>query len=241
MTRRIVIGGALAASAAGIAILKPPFGVWPSLFELQADFRTGIGEQRQVAADEGVFVQMNTRTSLSHAQIAGQRGAIELIAGEASFQVSPLQSGPYTVIAAGGRTTAHDAHFDIRISGSAVCVTCLSKEVRIDYRNQTATLLHNQQITYTDDGFRPMTSVDPSVVSAWQQGYIICNMTPLSDVIEELNRYRPGRIVLLNSGLARNPVTGRFRINEPDEALAQIERAFGVKRRALPGGVVLLT
>jgi transmembrane sensor len=83
--------------------------------------------------------------------------------------------------------------------------------------------------------------VDPSVVSAWQQGYIICNMTPLGDVVEELNRYRPGHIVLLNSALGRSPVNGRFRIDDPDEALAQIERAFGARRRVLPGGIVLLT
>ena len=241
ITRRAAIGGALAASAAGVAIVKPPFGAWSSLSELQADFRTGTGEQRQIAAGDGIAVQMNTRTSLSLARAAGERGAVELIAGEASFQVSPLQSGSYSVIAGGGRTTTRDARFDVRISEPTVCVTCLTNEVWIDYQNQVKILQHGQQVTYTDGGFQAVVAVDPSVVSAWQQGYIICNMTPLGDVVEELNRYRPGHIVLLNSALGRSPVNGRFRIDDPDEALAQIERAFGARRRVLPGGIVLLT
>ena len=48
-SRRAIIGGALAATAAGIMVLHPPLDLWPSLFELRADYRTGVGEQREVA------------------------------------------------------------------------------------------------------------------------------------------------------------------------------------------------
>jgi transmembrane sensor len=65
-------------------------------------------------------------------------------------------------------------------------------------------------------------------------------MTPLSDVINELNRYRPGRILLLNSNLADRPVNGRFRSDQMDDALSQIELAFNLKPRALPSGILLL-
>ena len=241
LSRRVLIGGALAASAAGVAMLRPPLGAWPSLFELQADFRTATGEQRQVVAGDGVAVQMNTRTSLALAKDARDRGAVELIAGEASFHVSRLQYGTYRVIAGDGRTSANNARFDIRLSGSLACVTCLANEVEVEHRNETARLQPNQQVKYDDRGLRPVVVVDPAIVSAWQQGLIICSMTPLSDVIDELNRYRPGHIVLLNSELRHSPVNGRFRIDDPDEALAQIERAFAVRARTLPGGVILLT
>lgn len=241
MSRRGLIGGALAASAAGVVIAKPPFSAWPSLNELRADFRTGTGEQRRVSAGNGISVQMNTRTSLSLATDAGERGGVELIAGEASFQVSSLRLGGYSVIAAGGRTIARDARFDVRISGSTVRVTCLANDVQIEHRDKTAELRQGQQVTYADSGLQSVIAVDPSIVSAWQHGFLICNMMPLNEVIEELNRYRPGHIVLINSTLGRSPVTGRFRVDEPDEALLQIERAFGVRRRTLPGGVVLLT
>lgn len=238
--RRGFIGGALAASVAGVMVVRPPMGLWPSFSELRADYRTGTGEQREIAATDGVSVQMNTRTSMS-VGAGADTAAVELISGEASFRMQPNQTRPFSVLAAGGRTTARGARFDVRVSGSTVCVTCLADDVEVEHRARTVRLTSRQQVVYDDRGLGTVVVIDPVIVSAWQQGLIICNMKPLADVIEELNRYRPGRIVLLNAELGRNPVNGRFRIDQPDEALAQIERAFGVRHRTLPGGVVLLS
>ena len=50
--RRAFLGGALAASAAavaGVAMVRPPLELWPSLTALAADYHTGTGEQRHVA------------------------------------------------------------------------------------------------------------------------------------------------------------------------------------------------
>jgi transmembrane sensor len=238
--RRALLGGALAASAAGITIVRPPLGLWPSLSELRADFRTGAGEQRQIAVADGVSVEMNTRTSISIAA-GDDSGAVELIAGEASFKTPDRRSQSFTVIAAGGTTSTISARFDVRVAGTSACITCLADEVQVEHRGRTVALKPRQQVTYGENGLGNEVMIDPAIVSAWQQGLMIFHMTPLIDVIEELNRYRPGHIVLLNSELGRSPVNGRFRVDQPDEALAQIERAFGVRRRILPGGLVLLT
>ncbi|MDB5608153.1 MAG: putative FecR [Bradyrhizobium sp.] len=238
--RRALIGGALAASAAGVMIARPPLGLWPSFFELRADYRTAAGEQRQIAVSEGVSVQMNARTSISIGA-GGDSDAVELIAGEASFKMPDRQPKSFSVVAAGGRTSANGARFDVRLIGPAACVTCLADEVRVEHQARSVTLEPRQQVAYDNDGLKNVAVIDPVVVSAWQQGLVIFNMTPLTEVIEELNRYRPGRIVLLNSELGRLPVNGRFRIDQPDEALAQIARAFGVRHRILPGGLVLLS
>ncbi|MEW6642771.1 MAG: FecR domain-containing protein [Pseudomonadota bacterium] len=244
--RRALIGGALAASAAGMMVVRPPLGLWPSVFELRADYRTGTGEQRHVTVADGVTVQMNTRTSMSVTAGSTQARSVELIAGEASFNLAQPAAqaggdGLFHVVAAGGRTTTRGATFDVRVNGSTVCVTCLADGVRVEQGAQAVTLSPRQQVVYDANGLRPVAAIDPVVVAAWQQGLIICNMQPLADVIDELNRYRAGRIVLLNAQVGRLPVNGRFRIDRPDEAIAQIEQAFGVHRRSLPGGVVLLS
>ena len=255
-SRRAIIGGALAATAAGIMVVHPPLDLWPSLFELRADYRTGVGEQREVAVVDGVAVQMNTRTSISLGSGAAS-GTVELIAGEASFKVadrraetfSVIAAGggggggaeTFSVIAAGGRTTSTGAQFDVRVDGASVCVTCLANEAHVEHLAQQVVLKSRQRVTYGDGGFGDVVAIDPSIAAAWQQGLIICNMTPLAEVIGELNRYRSGRIVLLNAEFGRSPVNGRFRIDRPDEALLQIERAFGIRARSLPGGLVLLS
>ncbi|WP_298374675.1 FecR domain-containing protein [uncultured Bradyrhizobium sp.] len=239
LSRRAVVGGALAATAAGIMVVHPPLDLWPSLFELRADYRTGVGEQREVAVVDGVVVQMNTRTSISLGS-GDASGAVELIAGEASFKVADRRAETFSVIAAGGKTTSTGAQFDVRVEGAGVRVTCLANEAHVEHRTQRMVLKSRQRVTYGDSGFGDVVAIDPSIAAAWQQGLIICNMMPLADLIQELNRYRSGRIVLLNAQLGRNPVNGRFRIDRPDEALVQIERAFGIHARTLPGGLVLL-
>ncbi len=238
--RAFLGGGALAASAAGLFVARSPLGLWPSLSELGADYRTAAGEQRRVVTSNGVTIQMNTRTSIS-IDVDDDPGAVRLITGEASFTTSGYQAGSFSVIAAGGKASAENARFDVRRFESGACVTCLADTVRVSFQDRTVTLGSRQRVTYAADGFGEISAVDPAVVTAWQNGVLVFNMTPLAEVIEELNRYRTGRIILLNATVAENPVNGRFRIDQPAEALIQIEQAFGVRARTLPGGFVVLS
>lgn len=235
IARRAFIGGAMAASAGGLLLAKPPLSLWPSFSELQADFRTGVGERRAISVADGVAIEMNARTSLSVTE-----GVVRLIAGEASFATAETGDRHIEVLADSGRTSTTNARFDIRRVGAEVRVTCYANEVRIAHPSRAMTLGAQQQVSYRSDAIDDAVSIDPAVVSAWQRGLMIFDMTPLDEVIDDLNRYRAGHIVLLDRNLARSPVNGRFRIDRPDDALAQIELAFGIRRRTLPGGVVLL-
>lgn len=237
-SRRLVLGGALAASAAALAVIRPPLGLWPSIFELNADYRTGPGEQRRIAIADLGAVELNTRTSLSLRGDAQAR-TIELVAGEADFEIT--QSRPVTVLAAGGRASAREARFEVRVEGTAVRVTCLSAAVDVACGARTVTLLPNQRVSYGAGELSDVTAVDPSLAGAWRQGLIICNNTPLPELVSELNRYRQGRILLVRPALVHLVVSGRFRTTEPDQALLQLQRAFGLAIRHLPGGFALLS
>ena len=61
-----------------------------------------------------------------------------------------------------------------------------------------------------------------------------------SRVIAEVNRYRPGRIVLIDRSLGDEEVTARFRLDRLDDAIAQIHEVFRARIRTLPGGLVLV-
>jgi transmembrane sensor len=240
ISRRAVLGGAIAASAAGLMIVRPPLELWPSLSELRADYRTGPGESRHIVTSSGASIEMNTRTSIALG--AGhQDNSIELISGEASIRLPMGNTKPFEVHAAGRRLTTTGAHFDVRVLGREACVTCAADVVEVENGTRIEKLGPGQQVAYGENGLGPIVSIDPAVVTSWQEGVLIFRMTPLQDVIDELNRYRPGRILLLNSSLARSPVNGRFRSDRIDDALNQIELAFNLKRKALPGGILLLT
>jgi transmembrane sensor len=246
VNRRFALGGGLAAAAAAAAyvVVRPPLGLWPSWIELRADYRTGTGEQREVSLSADVSVRMNTQTSIAVRPADNDTDRVELIGGEASFSKRPLAGRSLAVLAADRWITANEAKFDVRHLhgriGPSVCVTCLQGTLNIARGNEATALTSGQQLRYDNDGLAGVEAIDPDIATAWQRGVLIFRFTPLADVVEEINRYRPGRIVVVDSEIARVLVSGRFQIDALDEVLSQFEQGFGAKIRSLPGGLVLL-
>ena len=244
--RALLVGGLAAASAAAAyMVVKPPLALWPSLNEMRADYRTGTGEQRNIMLAHDVSVQLNTQTSLVTKASSEDADRIELISGEASFTTAPSMQRPLVVLAQDGSATASGSRFDIRAtvdeSGPTVCVTCYQGAVRVEQRSASVALAPGQQVRYGAAGIGQVGVVDPEVVSAWQRGIVVFHAVPLAEVVREINRYRPGEIILLNATLGREQVSGRFRIDQMDEILLRLQQGFSAKARMLPGGIVLLS
>lgn len=239
--RRAFLGGAIAASAAGAAVLAihPPLGLWPSVNELAADYRTVTGERRWITLADNLSVEMNTRTSLNVRPAAtGGGDRIELIAGEAAIATT---SKPVEVIAAGGRTSTDNAQFNIRCDGPEVRVSCLAGSVHVVQHGRSVAVQPRQQVSYTDRGFGPLASIEPAVVAGWRDGDLFFQNEPLSRVIDEVNRYRPGKIVLMNDALGQRRFTARFKLDRLDVVVVQLQATFGARVTTLPGGVVLVS
>jgi transmembrane sensor len=83
--------------------------------------------------------------------------------------------------------------------------------------------------------------VDLAQVDAWRRGLLIFSDEPLSQVVDEINRYRPGRIVLANRRLGGIPVNAVFQLDRMDRALSQIREVADARVTTLPGGVVMLS
>lgn len=240
--RRAFLGGAAAATTAaamGYLAARPPLGLWPSVSELRAQYRTATGEQRRIALGEGATIEMNTRTSLNVGPASGGN-RIELIAGEAAVTTGSAGAEPFIVIAGKGRASASSAKFDVRVDGAGVCVTCLEGAVEVEHPGSVATLRPAEQVTYGDGGIGRVVGVDTAVVTAWRSGVLIFRHERLSRVIDEVNRYRPGRIILVDGALGRRRIDASFRLDRIDDVVPQIEHVFGVRATSLPGGVVLL-
>ncbi len=243
VNRRMLLGtgGAVLASTAAYLVVRPPFDLWPSLSELRADYRTGTGEQRRIETSNGASVEMNTATSLNLRPLAKGNVRIELIAGETAIATASHGTGSISVIAGNGRISASNAKFNIRFEGGSVCVSCLDGSVQVEAGARTLALQALQQVNYTERAFSAPLLIDPTAVSAWQNGLLIFHGTPLVDVVAEINRYRSGRIILLNAELGRQPVNARFHIARVDEIMALVQRVFGARVERLPGGLVFLS
>ncbi len=240
--RRALLGGALAASAASVAyaIVNPPLHLWPSLAELGADVRTGTGEQRRIEIAEGLGVDLNTRSSLALLAPTDGRSHIALLSGEAIIAAGPGTASACVVTAGVGRIVARNARFDVRHDDGRIRVACLDGDVRVECQNETVALPAGQQVVYDDDKISGTGTIDPAVIAAWQHGRLIFRKELLSRVIDEVNRYRPGRIVLLDRDLGRRLIDASFNLDRLDNIIVYIRQAFDARVTSLPGGLVLV-
>jgi transmembrane sensor len=242
--RSLLEGGAIAASFAATAYVvgRPPLGLWPSLWELTAEYRTDFGERRQIAVQAGVTVEMNTRTSLTFAAADPDTQRIDLIAGEIAVTANKSVALTSIVVMAGeGKIHAEQGSFDLRHDGIAGVLACLDGVVSVECRNNIATLEKGQHVSFSASGLGPIGQADGRIVQAWRQGLLLFDDQPLSQVIPEINRYRRGRIILMNDEIGRLPLDATFQIDRIDEIVPKIARIFGLKARTLPGGLVLLS
>jgi transmembrane sensor len=245
MNRRAILGGGLAALAAAVyGVADPPFGLWPSFSELDADYRTGTGEQRNITLANDVAVSLNTQTSLLIQPSQGAEDRVKLISGEAAFATSRTARS-FAVLAASGKTIAESGRFEVRYTtsgeGSPVSVTCFEGLARIEHQTETAALGPGQRLHYAAAGLGPISAIDPVAASDWQRGIVEFRGTPLVEAVEEMNRYRPGRIILMSATLAQKQLSGRFRIDQMDQVLLQLKQAFDARLQRLPGGIVLVS
>jgi transmembrane sensor len=238
-SRRALIGAGVAAAVAGLVVVRPPLGLWPSLAELDADYRTATGEQRRLNVADAVSVELNTRTSVN-IRIEDGAPTVELVSGEAAIIVARGAAKPFFAIAVGGRVTTAQATLNMRREGDRVCLTCIDGGVTVEHGHRSLALGPVQQVSYDTQGLGAVVTTDLEIVAAWRDGVLVFRNTPLAEVVEEVNRYRPGRIVLVDRALGRRLVSARFDIGLLDGVMEQIGRVFKVPVTALPGGVVLV-
>lgn len=243
LSRRAFVGGALAASAAGWLAVRPPFHLWPSVGDLastlRADYTTAPGEQRQVPLAFG-DAYLNTQTRIALRTIDGVTG-VDLLSGEALFAPSDESNVPFFVVAGPAVVHANHGSFNVRNEGDEIRVTCIDGDIQVRSDSVTTALRSAQQITYGPQGQGRVVSVDTRQTTSWRAGLLIFRDQSVNEVIDEINRYRRGKIILANSSLGDRQVSGTFHLRQLDGVLAQLQQLLGARATSLPGGIVVLT
>jgi transmembrane sensor len=243
-SRRQFLGAAVGvAAAASVAIVYPPFALWPTPSEWSADDRTAKGEQRTLALDDRVKVTLNTETSIRRRHEGNETVGFELVRGEAAVDLT-RSARPFGVVAGVGSSSAQagqPVQFQVRYLDDKVCVTCIEGELTVEHPAGARMLQARQQTIYDARTISGTAGIDPQKVAAWRDGVLVLDETRLADAIEEINRYRSGRVVLMNDAVRDKPVSGTFSIKSLDQALLEMQQVFGLQARSLVGGVVVLS
>ena len=181
------------------------------------------------------MVELDARTRMS-----GRRPAPpELLEGQAAITCAEQGQG-LTVAAGAGEILLGAASVGLR-AAATVTVTCLRGRVDIRHPSRELALEAGQQARYGAVAVTAPARADMEQAMGWREGVLVFRDMPLSEAVAEINRYRPGRIMVLDDALAARRVSRRFQIARLDLAIDRIREAFGAHVRQLPKGIVLLS
>ena len=135
---------------------------------------------------------------------------------------------------------AQAAVFNVQAIGGEIGVACVSGQVRCRRAETGFALGPDEGVTVRANGAVERARIRAGVATAWRDGMLVFENTPLSEVVRQINRYRTGDIVLADAAIGRRPVNAVLHTAQIDNAVSQIQQLLDLKVRRLPGGVILM-
>lgn len=198
----------------GVVALQTPW-----LDRLRADYATGTGEMRRVELADGSELQLNTDTAVQIRMTAGER-QVHLLRGEAWFVVTKDAARPFIVESGGGRVKVVGTQFSVARRDDQTRVQVAQGRVEVSAgKGEPVYLDPGRAVEYQDERLTAVHGFDPTVGFAWRQRQLVFRQQPLSEVVDELNRYWPGRTLVLGDALRERRVSGVFDIDKPEAVL----------------------
>lgn len=241
--------------SAGVCTLVIAALVWmPGLTEqpgnaLQEIYSTPRGVQERIALPDGSMAVLNSgsRLSVDYSRTSRQ---VQLLRGEAHFEVEKDHQRPFTVQAGRAVFSAVGTAFAVRFQNEQVEITVVEGKVKFAETDAPATdhrkpRRHGAADELLGVGDRLVVSEkEGSVIErgnvstqemtrklAWRDGKVIFRGETMAEVVAELSRHTDTPIVIDGKGVESLRVGGAFDIGETRKFLNSLQVSFGLQIR----------
>lgn len=173
-------------------------------------YATAAGKRQHLTLPDGSEVTLNTRT-VAEVEWHLRSRQVRLVDGEALFDVTHAAWRPFVVRA--GETTVRvvGTAFNVRRADPRVTVTVLRGRVHVEEASGDAVLLSARQAVESGNGALAVQAApDPGAITAWKDGKLMFDRTPLAQALVEINRYRTTPATLADPALGRLQISGVF-------------------------------
>lgn len=194
---------------------------------------TAKGAVREVALAEGSRVTLNTMTQVRPELTRKLRG-IDLIEGEALFDVAKDPARPFIVHAGDFSVRAVGTSFTVRRTGpDAIKVVVTEGVVEVSRQDKILGLVHAGIAFAVDAATTPVIeTLNPSQVDsalAWRGGRIDLQGLTLAEAAEEFSRYSNLRIRVNDPSIANLHIAGVYATNDPAGFAENVALSLGLK------------
>lgn len=209
-------------------------------------FSTGKGEQRRVILADGTTAFLNTNSSIS-VSYGGSSRRIDLQQGEVWFDVTKDHERPFIVTgryataeAVGTAFAVHETPDFTRIGVTEGVVAVHSSLVS---QKSPAYLQVGQQSTLSATAAEHQ-DYDGPVALSWQRGQLMYEDVLLHDLLEDLNRYLPKKMVLSEPDLDKLMllrITGTLTLDDQQGMLDTLKKIVPIRSTAVSDNLIIIS
>ena len=222
---------ALAASLTGVLAAT---WLWSQM--VSSVYTTGMGEQRFLKLADSSTVEMNAKSRVRVRYTRHER-TVDILAGEALFNVTKEAARPFVVAVGGTRVSVVGTQFDVYMKAHTTVVTVVEGRVSVvapapvplgkdtegskarsdASRSGTPILVSaGEQLTMTSNLAKLVEHANLAAVTAWTQRRIVFDSANLMEVAEEFNRYNSRQLIIDTPELFQFHVSGTFSSTDPE-------------------------
>jgi transmembrane sensor len=178
-----------------------------------------------------------------------QRRVIEMARGEVRFDVAHDAQRPFQVHTRGAVIEVVGTVFTVRDRGGPITVGVEQGHVRVQVRAldgmqtpqvEIIDLQRGELVEVRDGHADAVRQSDTRALSAWREGWLVFENTPLGDALAAVNSYRNQPIISADARTNALRLSGRFRTNDSVGLVAVLPTILPVTTVLKPDGGVEL-
>ncbi|WP_162618596.1 FecR domain-containing protein [Pedobacter yulinensis] len=206
-------------------------GAWLA-YSLFSTAEVRISTTAQIQRDtlpDGSFATLNKYSALSYPKrFTGGTRKVEL-QGEAFFNVSPDKSKPFIITVNDVRIRVVGTAFNVRSRQGETTVTVASGEVEVSRSKHAVSLRAGEKtsVTASKPAFNKVKTVS-TLYDYYVNGRIVCDQTPLGELVPVLNEKFGSEIILGRPGLEKLRISTTFHDESLTEVLSIISETFNL-------------
>ena len=206
------------------------------------------GGQYFVKLSDGTQVYLNSESQLKYPVhfIEGQTRKVELVYGEAYFDVSPStehKGAKFKVINNAQEVEVLGTEFNIKAykDDPNIYTTLVEGKVVVANNDSKQSLVPNQQFKLnTETNNFSVTKVDVKEFISWKDGVFQFVNKPLKDIMKVLSRWYDVDIIFENKALESIEFIGTINKNLSIEEVLSIMKSFSIKNYEIKGKTLIL-
>ena len=188
-----------------------------------SDYSTTVGERWRIDLADNTQVQLNTDTAID-VKYTPQLRQIHVLRGEILVDPNPTDTRPLWVKTAEGLTRAVSGRFSVRQRSGFTQLGADHGALSVQIPSRSLVLQGGELISFDAHTLlarRPQRDGE----LAWSRGMIVAQGMRLDDFLEELSRYRRGRLSC-DPAVSGLRVSGTFPLSDTDRILAALAQTL---------------